>query len=59
MTRSYLAETMLGVECRYTNKLTFSHTHGYNRKIEDEIKKYLTLIGIRDSALIQKMLTIQ
>ncbi len=57
--RSYLAETTDLWSCKYMNKLTFTHKHTYTKLIENEIRKYLTLIGIRDTAKIDTMLAIQ
>ena len=57
--RSYLAETTDLWSCKYMNKLTFTHKHTYTKLIENEIRKYLTLIGIRDTAKIDAMLAIQ
>jgi Protein of unknown function (DUF4012) len=57
--RSYIAQTSRIGECTYSNKLTFSHTHIYDKKEEEKIRKYLSIIGIWESTLVEKMLSIQ
>lgn len=57
--RSYTAETSTIGICTYTNKLTLTHKHTFNKSVESEIRKYLTMIGIRDVSKIEKMLMIQ
>lgn len=59
MERSYLAETSTIGICTYSNKLTFTHKHTFNKLVENEIRKYLKMIGISDLTKIEKMLMIQ
>lgn len=57
--RTYTAETTSLGSCKYSNKVTFTHKHTYTKLVEAEIRRYLTMIGIRDTVKIEKMLTIQ
>lgn len=57
--RSYTAETTNIGSCKYLNKLSFTHKHTYTKLVEIEIRKYLAMIGVRDTTKIEKMLTIQ
>lgn len=59
ITRLYTSETTSFGNCRFENKLTFSHTHGWNADEEKRIKDFMKNIGITDPAIQDKMLFIQ
>jgi hypothetical protein len=57
--RQYTAETTSIGKCEYMNKITLSHKHLYNSEYEKQALSFLSLIGIREKALVEKMLFIQ
>lgn len=59
MTRLYTSETTSLGNCHYENKLTFTHTHGWNKDEEKKIQNIMKSSGIIDSVVQEKMLYIQ
>lgn len=59
MTRLYTSETIPLGSCHYENKLTFTHTHGWNALEDQNIKNIMKSVGIVDPVMQEKMLFIQ
>ncbi len=59
MTRLYTSETIPLGSCHYENKLTFTHTHGWNALEDQNIKNIMKSVGITDPEMQEKMLYIQ
>lgn len=59
MKRIYTSETTAMGNCRYENKLTFTHIHGYDKKSEAQIASYLDFAEVTDKAEREKMFFIQ
>lgn len=59
MKRLYESDTFPVGSCQYQNKMTFTHTHSYEKSDTTTLEKYLDFLGIKDQKIREKMLFVQ